>query len=120
MWKRDSKAQAASFPSCWQSPARKTSRGRRSHFSTALSLFGLGYSWGGFPSLALHVNLDERQILQAPKEGPVLRLHIGLEDVADLKAGLRRHESDLIPRYGQIPRRAGGRTGPAAPIRCCL
>jgi cystathionine beta-lyase len=55
-----------------------------------LSLFGLGYSWGGFLSLALEVDLDDRRILLSPKEGPLLRLQIGLDDVADLKADLER------------------------------
>ncbi|MNT75674.1 Cystathionine beta-lyase MetC [compost metagenome] len=59
-------------------------------FLDGLSLFGLGYSWGGFASLALHVDLADRHILSAPTEGPVLRIHIGLEEVEDLKADLER------------------------------
>jgi cystathionine beta-lyase len=55
-----------------------------------LSLFGLGYSWGGFPSLALHVNLDDRKVTRLPAEGPLLRLQIGFEDVIDLKADLEQ------------------------------
>jgi cystathionine beta-lyase len=54
-----------------------------------LSLFGMGYSWGGFESLILPV--DPRAYRTATKwkaEGPALRLHIGLEDVEDLKADL--------------------------------
>ena len=61
---------------------------RRAHaFLDALSVFGLGYSWGGYESLAVHVQLDDRA-LGANYEGPVLRLQIGLEDVVDLKADL--------------------------------
>ncbi len=90
LWKRDFKGASGVF-SFVLAVARKEDFGRKAQaFLDALSLFGLGYSWGGFPSLALHVNLDERQILQAPTEGPVLRLHIGLEDVADLKADLEK------------------------------
>jgi len=59
-------------------------------FLNALRLFGLGYSWGGFQSLALQVDLRERRILHAPADGPVIRLQIGLEDVADLKTDLVR------------------------------
>jgi cystathionine beta-lyase len=54
-------------------------------FLDALSLFGLGYSWGGFESLAVHVNLSDRKVAKAPSEGPVIRLQIGLEDVPDIR-----------------------------------
>lgn len=90
LWERDFKGASGVF-SFVLAVAREEDFDRKAQaFLDALSLFGLGYSWGGFPSLALHVNLDERQILQAPTEGPVLRLHIGLEDVADLKADLEK------------------------------
>ncbi|MCV0396322.1 MAG: cystathionine beta-lyase [Rhizobiaceae bacterium] len=59
-------------------------------FLDALRLFGLGYSWGGFESLAVHVNLSDRTIAKAPQGGPLIRLQIGLEDVDDLKADLAR------------------------------
>ncbi|MBD3837199.1 cystathionine beta-lyase [Brevundimonas sp.] len=57
----------------------------------ALSLFGLGYSWGGFESLATHethqmANRDHPPVL----EGELIRLHIGLEDPEDLIADLKR------------------------------
>lgn len=54
-----------------------------------LSLFGLGYSWGGFESLATHEThqMDYRQ--QPPAlAGQLLRFHIGLEDPTDLIADL--------------------------------
>jgi cystathionine beta-lyase len=54
-----------------------------------LSLFGMGYSWGGFESLILP--FDPTAYRTATKwhaEGPALRLHVGLEDVGDLKADL--------------------------------
>ncbi|WP_336065470.1 cystathionine beta-lyase [Nitratireductor rhodophyticola] len=57
-------------------------------FLDALKYFGLGYSWGGYESLAVHVQLNDRTVAHAPKEGPVMRLQIGLEDVEDLKADL--------------------------------
>jgi cystathionine beta-lyase len=48
-----------------------------------LDLFGIGYSWGGFESLA--VPADPLRTATQPKwEGPLMRLHIGLEDPADL------------------------------------
>ncbi|HEY1752053.1 MAG TPA: cystathionine beta-lyase [Caulobacteraceae bacterium] len=59
-------------------------------FLDGLSLFGLGFSWGGFESLALNCDpqFDVRQIKPA-FEGPVVRLNIGLEDPDDLIADLR-------------------------------
>lgn len=59
-------------------------------FLDALEIFGLGYSWGGYESLAVHANLSDRTVAAAPSEGPVMRLQIGLEDVEDLKADLER------------------------------
>ncbi len=59
----------------------------------ALSLFGLGYSWGGFESLATY-ETPQLAFRQAPPifEGPLLRLHVGLESpddlIADLETGL--------------------------------
>ncbi|MBL8656485.1 MAG: cystathionine beta-lyase [Altererythrobacter sp.] len=54
-------------------------------------LFGLGFSWGGYESLAIPV--DPQVKVRTHKHsypGPVLRLHIGLENVGDLIADLRR------------------------------
>ena len=57
-------------------------------FLDTLKLFGLGYSWGGFESLAVLGELTESRTVQRWTEGPVIRLHIGLEDPADLMADL--------------------------------
>jgi cystathionine beta-lyase len=57
-------------------------------FLNALTFFGLGYSWGGYESLAVSVSLVDRTIAKGPSEGPVIRLQIGLEDIADLKKDL--------------------------------
>lgn len=54
-----------------------------------LKLFGMGFSWGGYESLV--VPFDPRPYRTATEwnaEGPALRFHIGLEDVADLQADL--------------------------------
>jgi cystathionine beta-lyase len=58
-------------------------------FLDALQLFGLGFSWGGFESLALVCDpqLTVRRF-EARHEGPVVRLNIGLEDPCDLIADL--------------------------------
>ncbi len=54
-----------------------------------LQYFGMGYSWGGFESLI--VPADPRSYRTATTwngEGQLLRLHVGLEDINDLKADL--------------------------------
>jgi cystathionine beta-lyase len=55
----------------------------------SLKLFGMGYSWGGFESLAIPFDCATYRTAStwAPG-GPTLRLHIGLENVEDLKADL--------------------------------
>lgn len=61
----------------------------------ALDLFGIGYSWGGFESLALPIAPHEyRSIMGSPTNPggsgarPAIRLSIGLEDPDDLIADL--------------------------------
>lgn len=62
-------------------------------FLDALEIFGLGFSWGGFESLAISCDeqLGPRSYLKT-YGGPLIRLHIGLEDpedlIRDLEAGL--------------------------------
>ncbi len=58
-------------------------------FLDSLELFGLGYSWGGFESLAIPFDCSTyRTATQWAPGGPAVRLHIGLEDPADLIADL--------------------------------
>ena len=60
-------------------------------FLESLRLFGMGYSWGGFESLILPQ--DPRPLRSARPwtgDGPLVRLHIGLEDVEDLIADLQQ------------------------------
>tara|TARA_B100000700_G_scaffold225822_1_gene249152 strand:- start:2013 stop:3188 length:1176 start_codon:yes stop_codon:yes gene_type:complete len=62
-------------------------------FVNSLKLFGYGYSWGGFESLALHQEsreLGDRNFLRLAKDEHLVRLHIGLEDPKDLIADLRK------------------------------
>ena len=62
-------------------------------FVNNLKLFGHGYSWGGFESLALHQNLREqgnRSYLKLSKNEHLVRLHIGLEDPDDLIADIKQ------------------------------
>jgi cysteine-S-conjugate beta-lyase len=62
-----------------------------------LELFSIGYSWGGYESLALLAHVEQgRTATQWIEKGAVIRLHVGLEDprdlIADLEAGLQRLE----------------------------
>jgi cysteine-S-conjugate beta-lyase len=68
-----------------------------------LELFGIGYSWGGYESLALPVDpAPDRTATKWQTEGPVIRLNIGLEDcddlIADLAKGLERYEKAACKR----------------------
>jgi cysteine-S-conjugate beta-lyase len=57
----------------------------------AVNLFGMGYSWGGFESLIIPFDCAPyRTATRWAPGGPALRLHIGLENVDDLKADLER------------------------------
>jgi cystathionine beta-lyase len=57
----------------------------RAAFIDALALFGIGYSWGGYESLALPVDpADLRTATRWADRGPLVRLNIGLEDPDDL------------------------------------
>lgn len=57
----------------------------------SLQLFGIGASWGGFESLVIPVFLQNSRSLPGYQaSGPMLRLHIGLEDPDDLIADLER------------------------------
>jgi cysteine-S-conjugate beta-lyase len=53
-------------------------------------LFGLGASWGGFESLAVPARVQRMRTATKWDAGPMVRLHIGLEDVDDLIADLER------------------------------
>lgn len=88
LWKRDFSGASGVFSFVLSEPQASLSRVRSHAFLDALKLFGLGYSWGGYESLAVPVNLSDRTIAKAPPEGPVIRLQIGVEDVADLIADL--------------------------------
>lgn len=56
-----------------------------------VKLFGMGYSWGGFESLVIPFDCsDYRTATRWAPGGPTLRLHIGLENLDDLKADLDR------------------------------
>ena len=62
-------------------------------FVNALKLFGYGYSWGGFESLALHqdkLEIGNREYLKLDKDEHLVRLHIGLEDPKDITSDIKQ------------------------------
>jgi len=62
-------------------------------FVNSLELFGIGYSWGGFESLAVYtdpVELGTRRYFKLEKNEHLVRLHIGLEDTKDLIEDLKK------------------------------
>ena len=60
-------------------------------FLNALTLYGMGASWGGFESLAIPYDVDDyRTATKWAPGGPSVRFHIGLEDPGDLIADLER------------------------------
>ena len=87
IWKRDFKGGCGLFGVILKDCTQKQAFA----FIDALELFGLGFSWGGFESLITYV--DPRNYRTATKwdePGQLIRLHVGLEDVADLKADLEK------------------------------
>ena len=71
-------------------------------FLNRLELFGLGFSWGGYESLAI-VCIPQLKRTAEPLglEGPLIRLHVGLEDpddlIADLEAGFAAMAKSASP-----------------------
>jgi len=86
LWKRDFSGSSGIFSVVLAGGGQKQAHA----FLDALQIFGLGFSWGGYESLAVPVSLGDRTIAKGPYEGPVIRLQIGLEDVKDLKADIQR------------------------------
>jgi cystathionine beta-lyase len=59
-------------------------------FIDRLALFGIGASWGGYESLALPTNAAVTRRATPMPTDQIVRLHIGLEEVADLIADLKQ------------------------------
>ena len=84
IWKRDFTGSAGLFSFLHTGDADTAAA-----FIDALELFGIGYSWGGFESLALPVQPEKYRTATAwEKDGTLIRLQIGLEDTDDLLADL--------------------------------
>jgi cystathionine beta-lyase len=87
LWKRDFTGAAGLFAFVMQ-PGRAE---QAQAFLDALRLFGLGFSWGGFESLAVDCDPQFASRQRRPDfGGPLIRLSIGLEDPEDLIADLEQ------------------------------
>ena len=87
IWKRDFTGASGLFSIVLEPAPRKAVDA----LLDTVKLFGMGYSWGGFESLVIPFDCaDYRTASKWAPGGPTLRLHIGLENVSDLKADLER------------------------------
>jgi cysteine-S-conjugate beta-lyase len=87
IWKRDFDGAASLFGVV----LRPATREKVKAFVNTLKLFGIGSSWGGYESLVTAPQPEKvRSATQWNPGGPVIRLHIGLEDPADLIADLEQ------------------------------
>lgn len=85
LWKRDFTGASGLFSMV----LKPVAHAKLAAMLDGLDLFGMGYSWGGFESLILPFDPSAyRTATTWQAEGPAVRLHIGLEDVDDLKADL--------------------------------
>jgi cystathionine beta-lyase len=84
-WRRDFSGSSGLFSFA----LRGGDKAARDRLVDSLELFGIGYSWGGFESLAVPADTDQlRTAAHRDYPGPLMRLHIGLEDPDDLIADL--------------------------------
>ena len=93
IWKRDFRGSSGLF----SFELKDASKAQRAAFVDSLTLFGIGFSWGGYESLALPV--DPHRTVSAAPAANLVRLHVGLEDPDDLIADL----SDAFDQAGRSP-----------------
>jgi cystathionine beta-lyase len=79
LWKRDFTGSSGLF-------SFELKTGDRAALVDHLELFGIGYSWGGYESLAMPI--DPYRTVSKPPASNLVRLHIGLEDPDDLIADI--------------------------------
>jgi cystathionine beta-lyase len=80
-WKRDYKGSSGLFSFA----LKGADRSARDAVIDRLKLFAIGQSWGGYESLATTADTDGiRTVSKRDFGGPLIRLHIGLEDPDDL------------------------------------
>jgi cystathionine beta-lyase len=89
IWKRDFTGATGLFGVVLKACSREAFAA----FMNGLQCFGMGFSWGGYESLIVPSKLH-RSAKPFEAEGPLIRIHAGLEDaddlIADLDAGFAR------------------------------
>ena len=85
IWKRDFKGATGLFGVV----LKDVPHARFAAFMDSLKLFGMGYSWGGYESLIVPAKIH-RTVGAWKAEGPVIRIHAGLENADDLIADLEQ------------------------------
>ncbi len=85
LWRRDFKG----APGLFGLELKPVPQSALAAFMDGFSHFGLGWSWGGFESLIVPAHI-RRTAAAFQAEGPVLRIHAGLEDPDDLIADLEK------------------------------
>jgi cystathionine beta-lyase len=84
-WKRDFEGSSGLFSFVLREGGRKEATA----IVDRLKLFGIGFSWGGYESLAIPVT-PPRTVDAQMKGRAIIRLQIGLEDPADLIADIEQ------------------------------
>ncbi|MBD8064900.1 cystathionine beta-lyase [Devosia sp. PTR5] len=85
LWKRDFTGSGSLFGFILEPAPRDAVAALVDH----LTLFSMGYSWGGYESLLLPVKITRaRTAVPWHEDGNLFRVHIGFEDLEDLKADL--------------------------------
>ncbi|MCK8785248.1 cystathionine beta-lyase [Roseomonas sp. NAR14] len=87
LWKRDFTGACSLFGVIFRP---EFTMARVSAMVEGLALFGIGASWGGYESLALPTTGFVTRTATSAHPGPMVRFHIGLEEVPDLIADLAR------------------------------
>ena len=94
-WKRDFKGSSGLFAF----ELKDADSATRAAFVDGLVHFGIGFSWGGYESLAIPI--DPHRTVSQPPAPNLVRLHIGLEDADDLI-------DDLTQAFARIRRVGSG------------
>jgi cystathionine beta-lyase len=105
LWRRDFRGASGVFSFVLR-PAGEVTLDR---FFRHLRHFGIGYGWGGFASLIMTYDVTQlRSATRWPYEGPLIRIHVGLDDpallIADLADALERYQAE---RVKPVPRCRG-------------